>query len=97
MNKKILFSKLEQTCSMCPSQWEYFENGYGVYIRYRHNQLTVHVNQTPVSHFFDCIDEKHLVLCIEKLSKDPRDEDSGYLTDAQLFSILQKHNLLEEE
>lgn len=97
MNRKIPFSKLEQTCSMCPSQWEYFENGYAAYIRYRHNKLTVYVNQTPVTKFFDCLDEKNLVLCIEELSSNPKDCDCGYLTSEQLFLILKKRNLLEEE
>lgn len=97
MNKKIPFSKLERTCSMCPSQWEYFENGYGAYIRYRHNELTVYVNQTQISELFDCIEIPHLVLCIDELSSLPEDYDCGYLSNEQLFEILKQHNLLEEE
>jgi hypothetical protein len=96
MSRKIHFTKLEQTCVACPSQWEYFENGLGVYIRYRHNELTVYVNQHQVNHIFDCIEEQHLVLLIEELSSDPEDFDCGYLTTEELFYILKKHNLLEE-
>jgi len=98
MNIKIPFSKLEQTCSMCPSQWEYFdlESCRGVYIRYRHNNLAVYANREPVEKLFDCIDNDHLVLYIERLSEDSKDVDCGYLTNHQLFSILKQHNLLEE-
>ena len=96
MSRKIDFSKLEQTCGACPSQWEYFDNGFGVYIRYRHNQLTVYVNQTEVNNIFDCIEMSHRVLCIDELSSEPEDYDCGYLTDKKLFDILKQHNLLEE-
>jgi hypothetical protein len=96
MSRKIDFTKLEQTCEVCPSQWEYFENGLGTYIRYRGNRLRVYVNQSPVSEIFDCIEEQHLVLCINQLSSDPKDYLRGYLTSEELFYILKKHNLLEE-
>lgn len=96
MSRKIDFNKLEQTCCVCPSQWEYFENGLGVYIRYRHNRFTAYINEQPVDDILDCIEEKNLVLCIEQLSSDPEDFDCGYLTTEELFYILKKHNLLEE-
>lgn len=97
MTRKIPFSKLRRSSIACPSQWEYFENGYGVYVRYRHNDLTVYINQTPVSEFFDCIEIPHLVLCIDGLSSAPEDYDCGYLSDERLFEILKQNNLLEEE
>ena len=96
MSRKIDFNKLEQTCGVCPSQWEYFENGLGVYIHYRSNRLRVYANQEPVDDIFDCIEEQHLVLCIDQLSSDPKDYLRGYLTSEELFYILKKHNLLEE-
>jgi hypothetical protein len=97
MSRKILFSNLDRTCIACPSQWEYFQDGYGAYVRYRHNELTVYINQTPVRELFDCIEMPHRVLCIDELSSDPNDYDCGYLTDEKLFDILKHHNLLEEE
>ena len=98
MTIKIPFSKLEQTCSICPSQWEYFdlESGHGVYIRYRHNKLAVYANKEPVEKFFDCIHAGHLVLSVDELSDDPRDNNCGYLTSQRLFSILKQHDLLED-
>lgn len=47
--------------------------------------------------FFNCIIQQHLVSYIQEPSKELKDEYSGDLTGAQLFSILQKHNLLEEK
>lgn len=95
MTRKVNFFKLEQTCGACPSQWEYFENGYGAYVRYRHNNLTVYVNQVSVNNIFDCIESQHLVLSIKGLSNDPKKFDCGVLTTEDLLNVLVKHNLIE--
>lgn len=97
MKKRVVLSKLERTCYACPSQWEYFENGFGAYVRFRHNRLSVYVNQEPVNDFLDCLDEQNIVLCVDHFFDDSREFDSGYLTNEELVSILKKHDLLEEE
>ena len=41
--------QLERTCIACPSQWEgELDTGQSVYIRFRHGQLTIDIDDTCV-------------------------------------------------
>jgi hypothetical protein len=91
---KFPFSILERTCFACPSQWEGFtSDGRGVYIRYRHDKLSVYISRTSVPSIDDCIDEDNLVLLMEDLLGQ---WECGFLEDDALFQILKQYDYLED-
>lgn len=45
----MIVTKLVQTCTACPSQWEgELDNGDEFYVRYRHGNFTVDINGKEV-------------------------------------------------
>ena len=91
---KIPFFKLERTCSMCPSQWEYMspKRDFSCYIRYRSDKLQVFLCQNLNQDEFDCLDSKYIILSVDNVSGDPW---CGYLEDDTLHDILMNRGLLE--
>ena len=95
MIKKIQFSKLEQVCPICPSQWKYsYDDGAKCLISYNQDHLTVYITKLPTDNIIDCIKEQNLVLSVEDLLGVP---ECGHMTNDVLFEILTKYNFLEDK
>ncbi len=82
---------LTQTCSACPSQWEgTLEDGRMVYIRYRWGHLDVSVSKFATENVYDAVSGE---LLLDYFSGDDWD---GFMTLAQLNSILAKNGLSKD-
>lgn len=63
---------LRQTCSACPSQWEFrTDEGHMVYVRYRWGFLSVSVSLEPTDNVYDAVGG--LVIYGEQLQDDGLD------------------------
>jgi len=52
----IEITEITQTCDFCPSQWEGTDNeGYTIYIRYRHGYLSVRRSSTPTEDYTEAV------------------------------------------
>ena len=78
-----IIKSIEQTCTMCPSQWEgKTKCGRLYYIRFRHGQLTVEITTKPTDS--DVLDEKFWDHCEMILQKSISYSD-GYLSNTQMI------------
>ena len=81
---------LIRTCIACPSQWEGpATDGRYVYIRFRHDSLTVYISDEESNNVDDALNGERIV----ELTSVVGDGEAGYMTDNELNRILTGLNL----
>lgn len=90
---KINPNELEQISGACPSQWiGVTDDGHQIYIRFRHDHLTVSVSKLPSNNNDDAVYgiESLLILNIHDATGQT---ENGCMTTTELNQILHKHKL----